>query len=382
MREEPEAYELMEEYLREVRTYLPEDIADDIIEELRTHIMDKATEMGGMTVRNIYRIIRELGDPRELAGKYVIGSQVKRKLTFEFGISEDLYPYFVKMVFWGIIVLTAVYSVRIIQIVFQEEFSLGLAALLTLEMIIIVFLWVFFLYAIMSFFSSNPDLKEMLMNLVKEFLGEPKREYVTEKIKPRPRTPQKSLKTTLPTGIRISEEKSAISYKPSLFKVVSGLLWIILAYIIYVLTLTVSFNWLMSMLMALLIIYFGSLGIINITQYLYENYSEKKSYIAGPIKSTMALIFIVWLILANIYTEEIQLLIISHEEILRGNFDLTKISYSLVPLPSPYIPLIKIMAILIIIIILTDTVINWLKYLRTMPKKRAEEILLSHEATI
>ena len=46
--EERYVYQLIDDYLNELRRYLPEEKADDIAEELRTHMIDKATPSGSL----------------------------------------------------------------------------------------------------------------------------------------------------------------------------------------------------------------------------------------------------------------------------------------------------------------------------------------------
>jgi len=66
----------IEIYLRILRKHLRginrEEI-DEIVEELRTHIMEKATTATGLTVSTVNSTLAGLGDPRQLAGQYLAG---------------------------------------------------------------------------------------------------------------------------------------------------------------------------------------------------------------------------------------------------------------------------------------------------------------------
>ena len=373
--EEREALELIDEYLEEVRRYLPEDIADDVIEELRTHIIDKATEMGGLTVRNVYRIIRDLGEPRQLASKYVVGGG-KRVLKFELGISEDIYPYFIQLVFWITLFLVIGYSVRIVYII---AYSSGITSILTIvlvfaEMLASILLTIIFLYIVMSFFSSNPDLKEMLRNFLKDLFGEtekkPKRKDIKLEVK------AKDFETRIrEIGQKLAQPMLAF---PTLL---IGFTQFILSYIIYIYGFALEFNWLMQLLLYSLIIYLLTCSLINIAHYFYISYTEKKSYLVGILKSLVPFVFVPWLILSNIFTTDIQLLTLDIELFKKEDYENILNYVEIIPIPSEYIPLAKLITLLLLIVIIVNAIVVLLRYSRTIPRMRAEEKLLRPKVT-
>ena len=370
--DEREALELMDEYLEEVRRYLPEDIADDVIEELRTHIIDKASEIGGLTVRNVYKIIRELGEPRQLASKYVVGGG-KKVLKFEFGISEDIYPYFIQLVFWITLALVIGYSIRIIYSIAYSTNPMPIlsVAFIFAEMLLAIILTIIFLYIIMSFFSSNPDLKEMLRKLLEDIFGKtckPCREKTRTKIERRIRDFESRIREI---KIRISTPISAI---PSL---IAGICQIIIAYLIYLYGFAMPFNWLMQLLLFSLIINLTACAFINIGDYFYASYSGRKSYLAGVLKSLASFVFVPWLILSNIFTNDLQLLIIDVELFKNEDYENLFNYIRIIPIPPEYIPLAKLITLLLLIVIIVHSIVVLLRYSRTMPRIRAEERLIN-----
>jgi len=370
--DEREALELINEYLEEVRQYLPEDIADDVIEELRTHIIDKASEMGGLTVRNVYKIIRELGEPRQLASKYVVGGG-KKVLRFELGISEDIYPYFIQLVFWITLALVIGYSIKILYSIAYSTGSMSILsiALIFAEMLLAIILTIILLYIVMSFFSSNPDLKEMLRKLLEDVFGKPCK-LCKEKTGLRIEKTVRDFETRRrEMRIQISTPISAI---PSLL---IGICQIILAYLIYLYGFAMPFNWLMQLLLFSLIINLTACAFINIGDYFYAGYSGKRSYLASMLKSLASFVFVPWLILSNIFTDDLQLLTIDVELFRNEDYENLFNYIRIIPIPPEYIPLAKLITLLLLIVIIVNIIITLLRYSRTIPRARAEERLLS-----
>jgi len=68
-----EALHVIENYLRLVRGYLPSSIAIDVIEELRSYIIEAAEEEGGgiLTVESAKRTVARFGAPSEVAEEYI-----------------------------------------------------------------------------------------------------------------------------------------------------------------------------------------------------------------------------------------------------------------------------------------------------------------------
>ncbi len=382
--EEREAMELIEEYLSEVREHLPEDIADDVVEELRTHIIDESSELGGLTVRNVYKVIRKLGDPRELASKYVVGRK-KKVLSFEFGISEDLYPYFVQISFWISILLIIGYAARIIYVIFRYSSATSLlyVPILLVELLFSIGITILLLYVVMSFFSSNPEFKSMLQDLLKDIFGEPKKaekkrvkEKKTEletrrkekpKIKETPRE-----RRTKASGIKLTR----VSAFDRAITLIAGIIYIIFAYALFISTFYLNYNWLSNNFITSTLIYLGASAIVSISHYFYMTYTDKKSYLVSVLDSLLGFIFIPWLIQVNIYTNELQIPYIDPEVFANENYSNILEHIELMPIPSNMILLAKMLSLLFIVIIVVDAIITILKYSRTSPKRKAEEILL------
>jgi len=381
--DEREAMELIEEYLTDVREHLPEDIADDVVEELRTHIIDESMELGGLTARNVYKVIRKLGDPRELASKYVVGRR-KKVLSFEFGISEDLYPYFVQISFLISILLIIGYVIRIIYIIarYSSATSLIYVPMLLAELIVSIALTILLLYVIMSFFSSNPDLKSVLQKVLREIFGEPekiKRKYfIREKKKEEipPKKPEKPLEIKKEVKQREVRVRG-VSTITRLMILIGAIFEISLAYLFYISTYYIAFNWL-SMNFIMTIIIALVLGfIVDVSHFFYIGYTDKKSYLVPVINSLVSLIFIPWLMQVNIFTADLQIPSIDPELFRREDYYNFLKYIVMIPIPSDMLLLAKMLSLLFIVIIVVNAVISILKYIRTSPKRKAEEILLS-----
>jgi hypothetical protein len=71
-------HENLEKYLREISHYLAvKHGADEILAEIRSHILEKAErESGGITAESIDRTIESFGRPREVAARYVEGDEI------------------------------------------------------------------------------------------------------------------------------------------------------------------------------------------------------------------------------------------------------------------------------------------------------------------
>jgi hypothetical protein len=64
----------VEIYLGELRKNLrclKREEIDEIVQELRSHIVEKATTQSGLTPSTVNSVLARLGDPRELAGRYL-----------------------------------------------------------------------------------------------------------------------------------------------------------------------------------------------------------------------------------------------------------------------------------------------------------------------
>jgi HAAS domain-containing protein len=81
MTEPGAARQAMEEYLKVLRRSLrglPEEDAGEIVEELRSHLLDSGSDAGGLREELVRAALERLGPPRELAAQYVLESLARK----------------------------------------------------------------------------------------------------------------------------------------------------------------------------------------------------------------------------------------------------------------------------------------------------------------
>jgi uncharacterized membrane protein len=79
-----EANQKMEAYLGKLRQRLRgmnDDDAREIVEELRSHIRDKAAASGQMTAEGVDRALASLGSPEDLASQYMTDDLLARAVV-------------------------------------------------------------------------------------------------------------------------------------------------------------------------------------------------------------------------------------------------------------------------------------------------------------
>jgi hypothetical protein len=114
---EKEMNNLIKEYLKEVRTKLPEWLKDkkehkEILAELEEHIWSKAEELsktGQPTAETVQMAISHMGSPQSIAKEY------KRRGTPKVYITQELWPYYLKVL--GIVFAIVIGITLISQIV-------------------------------------------------------------------------------------------------------------------------------------------------------------------------------------------------------------------------------------------------------------------------
>jgi len=349
---ENRALMIVDEYLEEVRKYLPQDIADDVIAELRTHILDKAEDMGGLTVENVYAIIHRLGDPRRLASRYVVGRGRKR-LRFELGISEDLYPYFIAVLLFSVIMSTLGFTVAIIsKIMSGEPMTIGWIARVLLVLVSSIIVIPIFLYIAFSVISSNPEWKDMVLDTIHRFLESLR---FPEKKKTSPPEKEKIYRHSSPWG-----------------RLVSAILLTIIAYVVYLYGSMLSLNWLMTYFLYTLTIFIAVVAIFDYVYFFYILYYERESYLLNTIRNLFSLIFVPWFFIANIYTEDIQIITFDYNPEKKTFEDFIG-SIRLMEIPPEYIILAKIVTLLILLSIIIGLIITILKYVRTQPSQKKHD---------
>lgn len=345
-----DAMSIIEEYLEEVRRYLPEDIADDVIAELRTHIIDKAEDMGGLTPENVLTILHNLGPPRKLASKYVVG-RGRRKFRMELGIPEDLYPYFTIT----LAVLVIAIIIGAISSIIQSVASGGEVAISTLVSevaytAVSIVIVAIFLYIAFSLIGSSPELAEKVKAVFRDIMESFGLRKTKKKVEPKPK--------------RIKYKRA--SPWPDAF---SATLSVIIAYIAYRINTLFDFNWLMSLLIYTIIIYFAANTVLRVSSFFYVLYSGARNYIIDFVRSLMGIIFIPWLFVANMYPEELQILVPQMQYVTQDDSQTVIIkSWELMTIPNDYLLLAKLVLLIWLIMAVVGIIIVILRYVRTRPK--------------
>jgi len=101
----------------------------------------------------------------------------------------------------------------------------------------------------------------------------------------------------------------------------------------------------------------------------------------GILKSLVPFVFVPWLILSNIFTTDIQLLTLDIELFKKEDYENILNYVEIIPIPSEYIPLAKLITLLLLIVIIVNAIVVLLRYSRTIPRMRAEEKLLRPKVT-
>lgn len=119
---EKEKNNLIKEYLKEVKSKLPEWLKDkkehkEILAELEEHIWNKAEELSGMgqtTVESVQEAISHMGSPQSIAKEY------KRRGTPKVYITKEMWPAYLKVL--GIVFAVVIGITLITQVI---DFILG-----------------------------------------------------------------------------------------------------------------------------------------------------------------------------------------------------------------------------------------------------------------
>ncbi len=119
---EKEKNNLIKEYLKEVKSKLPEWLKDkkehkEILAELEDHIWNKAEELSGMgqtTVESVQEAISHMGSPQSIAKEY------KRRGTPKVYITKEMWPVYLKVL--GIVFAVVIGITLITQVI---DFILG-----------------------------------------------------------------------------------------------------------------------------------------------------------------------------------------------------------------------------------------------------------------
>lgn len=357
---ENEAVRIIEEYLQEFSKYLPEDNKEELIEELRTHLIDLASEDGPMTVESARRAIRIMGDPRKLAAEFSssIKKQEKKTFGFSFRIGEKEYRFdfsidenFAKMLYdfmYLLIVLVIISGVVRITygLLYQANFSL-------IGVIVDVFASILFIVIIMHllmvFFSYQPtDTKLVYRTKINKIVK--KKKYVK-----------------VGKEENLALKASGLFFAGS-FGILFGLVLAVFSSEVSSFTFVTMFFW---MSIGLAIIFSGT---IEILRAFYIVFDGRDSYFLETVKSFSSLFLIPAFFLIDIYTEDFQYIWLRDLENSKINSLRDFINHIMVAyIPTEYLVLAKIISIVLILLIFAYVIMVVLKYTSTRPKNIFEQ---------
>jgi len=350
------AMEIIEEYLEEVAKHLPEDLRDEVIEELRTHLIDLASEDGPMTVESAKKAVKIMGDPRKLAGEFVSIKGEKKEKSFEislrvgektyrfgFSIDVDLMRSFYNFLIFLVVLIIVASIIRVMYGLLFYPSATNPFNILTDAIVSIIYL-VIFIHIAMWVISEIEKHKE---------------KNYKEKVK-----------------VIIEKKKTVVKkdYQKDVGKI-SGLFASGAAIIIFGIVIT-WFSQNISNLSMVTMILIASMGlaviyegIIKIIRALYFAIENRDNYFLETIERVSSLFLVPALFLINLYPESLQYIWLSATEITLNEpsdiFKYIEVYY----FPSNLHPLIKIISIVLILIIFTYFIVSIIRYTRTKPKQ-------------
>ena len=354
-----EAIKIIEDYLEKVRENLPPNLDGEIIEELRSHLLDMVNERGGLTVENARWAIEKMGDPVKLAEEIAKeeGYFERKKKRFEivvrwgeknyrwgFELSEDLLDNLFRITIY-LIVFVAIFSIlasAFILFIFGNYsasttlISRGIGFVIQAVIFIFIAMW---LLSILGFDFEKKSKKPIVVKVVR------KRHVV---IKPRP-----------------SYAKITKYTVSSFFKISIGfiIIWIAFEIIGFKLTYVTKAIWL-SISLALI---YG--GFISIGKAIHHAMEGRDSPTLEFISATSSLVLIPALILTNLYPEQLQIPIITLEKTNFGRENILEYikSIELMFVPSKYITLVQTISIILIVLIVINIVLKATIYSKNKP---------------
>jgi MFS family permease len=103
--EEKSANKIIEDYLNQIRVRLPTKEADEIISEIKSHLIEKATQTTGqITTKSAWDAIVSMGNPELLAREFRIESKTEEEGEKPKGFIESLQPKY-RNLFWRIFII-------------------------------------------------------------------------------------------------------------------------------------------------------------------------------------------------------------------------------------------------------------------------------------
>ncbi len=233
--------------------------------------------------------------------------------------------------------------------------------LVILEMFLSMALVFVFLYIFTSIVSSNPEMKEMIQRAFGE---------IFESLKSRRR--ERRVKVPSKEVVKATLEVPVIRYfprvKPSDSLVASAFISISVAYFVFVYGLSLPLQWLSRLFVYTVTAYLTLYGLVCLGEYFYVRYKEQENYAFDVLKSAVSLMLVPWLILANIFTEQLQVLTVDVEAVEKEGASSIFRHIKAIPIPSEYIPLAKMLTILVLVVIIIDIAIMVIRYVRITPR--------------
>ena len=351
---EKEAIKIIDEYLEEVAEELPEETKSEVIEELRTHLIEMVKDMGGLTVANAKRAIREMGDPKKLANEFLeveskgttkkkdielsfkIGDRIYR---FGFSIDQDLMDsiYNIMKILMALVLIGFMIRISVGLLFYPLETNISAILVDALKSIIIIFI----LFHIALWFLSQLGSEQRVY-----------REEVKRIVKKR------KIKTREGRSVDKPELRGSGLLIGGSFTVIVGvfLIWFV-EYISRIQYLT----WISKLFyvsFSFMILFNGVIIISRAFSYLINGEDSPFLELLGSISS----VFIIpSLLVINIYPEELQFPLfssISGAESFNDFVRNLKFSY----VTNQYITLVQLLSILLIVLITVSIVYHVLKY--------------------
>lgn len=346
-----DAMKVIDDYLKEVEKHLPPSKAEDIIKELKTHILDLASEQGPLTVETAKLAVKKMGDPRKLASEFVVGTSNKKVMRIELYISEDLYPIFIRVAVLMVVAIILGGIGQAIDLIYLEnagnsfQIVLGIIGT-TIISIIISLILLYIAFAFLSTMGWKPG-KELKIESYAERL---KKQFKT-KIEPKIRRP-----------VRIGGQLFVAG-----FILLFGAIWI---YVVLQITELTYITQQLLLFMGISIIFSG---IVELAQTYFIVVEDRKSFLLETIGDLGGILLLYPLVLINLFPESLQIpvFITEGDEIeISSPVDLAKcIHWEL--LDPKYYSLARILSLVIIIIIIVGIIYSVLRYVRTRPRTLA-----------
>lgn len=342
---ESKAIEIIEDYLNKVRENLPEGLNGEIVEELRSHIIEMINERGGLTVENAKWAISRMGDPIKLAEEIAREEgYVKKKKRFEvsirwgdkdyrwgFELNEEIMDMF-KSFLWFLIFIVLFTSLGSIAYSFAILPNNNVLDVLINSIGVLISLVVFLMIAMWLLSLFPEDKKKPIVRKVvkRKMMLSPRASYIKA------------------GGLMIG------GFFTIIISIVLG--WLVLSYAS--LTFVTKF---LALSIAVSMAYEGS---ILIAHSIYLALEGRKSHTLEFVGSLSSLILIPSLVLINLYPNQLQIPVLTSTRFEIESF-LDIIKYiQFVNISSEYNVLAQVLSIVLIVAIVLYVVVKAATYSR------------------